>query len=56
MTVVIQFLLPGITYNVPHTATDLAWNRNKSACPGTERCGGDGGMAGGRAGVGNISF
>lgn len=35
-TVVIQFLLPGITYNVPHTAMGLAGNSNKSACAGAD--------------------
>lgn len=51
VTVAIQFLFHSITYNTPHTAMSLAGNRNKSACPGTEKCGGG---DGGRAGIGNI--
>lgn len=43
VTAAIRFLLHSITYNVPHAAVSLAGNRNKSACPGTEKCGGDGG-------------
>lgn len=44
VTAVILFLFHGITYNIPHTAVSLAGSRNKSACPGMEKCGGgDGG-------------
>jgi len=41
VTVAIQFLLHGITRNIPHTAVSLAGDRNESACPGTGKCGGD---------------
>lgn len=54
----ILFLLHAIIYNIPHTAVSLAGSRNKSVCPGTDKCGGGvgGGTAGGRAGVEDVSF
>lgn len=58
VTAVTRFLLHGITYNVPHTAVSLAGSRNNSACPGTEKCGGDdvGGWLGGGADTEEVSF